>query len=143
MAALAETESEVSRPGYSFDLDDSVAWKKHLEEQGFVVLRQCLNNEELAASREFLYKDISRVWKLGDEDLKWTSTSKGPSHGLLSSLAQSAGAWTVRSSLRIQDAFAHIWDCTRDDLITSMDCCILWTSWGKESTNPKPRTVGS
>ena len=144
MAALAKDEGGGGDAvvSYAFDLGQSTAWKKHLEEQGFVVLRKCLDDQEVQASRGLLYRDIKRLWKLGEEqELKWTSLRKGPSHGLLSSLAQSAGAWRVRSSARVQDAFAHIWDCTRDDLITSMDCCILWTAFGEGSANMRPRTV--
>ncbi|GMI27551.1 hypothetical protein TeGR_g13136 [Tetraparma gracilis] len=63
-----------------------------------------------------------------------------PSHGLVSSsLAQSKGAWDVRSSPPIKEAFGKIWSST--NLIVSMDCIILWRSWADDAAL-KPETEG-
>lgn len=56
--------------------------------------------------------------------------------GLVAKLAQCAGAWHVRGSPGVKQAFAAIWGTP--ELIVSMDCVIVWRPWWlDESWRPK------
>jgi len=72
---------------------------------------------------------------------------KLPAHGLVASLAQSEGAWSVRGLSDVKKVFTKIWET--DDLIVSMDAIIAWRKWKgfdgsvQNSQNlPRPRSEG-
>ena len=87
--------------------------------------------------------------------ISWNDVQRFPAHGLVPQLCQSAGAWEVRGAPTVRRAFAAIWGCADTDLITSMDCVILWRPWGRDpfqatkergrgatAAPPRPRTEG-
>ena len=111
---------------YRFPLTgDSSVWRlSHLKNEGYVVLSDVLSTEQVETSKSLLLRDIEAT----------VHVSTIPRHGIVASLAQTAGPWSVRGNPNVQKAFSLIWQT--DDLITSMDAILLWPA------NRKPVTEG-
>jgi len=117
---------------YRFNLEDPT-WIEHLNSFGYVVVKDVASSDDIARASEYLHRD-----------LKFLKISK---NGLVASLAQSEGAWSVRGLSDVKKVFNKIWET--DDLIVSMDAIIAWKKWKgyDESANnfedsPPPRTGG-
>ena len=171
----APTESDVTqpdeeRPAYSFDINDG-RWKQYLSTNGFVVIAAAMPPLAVREARQLMWTDIDRLWPTarersahenegGTPALKlalpselstvphWMNVKGISKPGIVPQLAQSAGAWAVRGAPLVRKAFAKIWNCQESDLITSMDCVILWRPWGRDPENfrqpapPRPHTEG-
>jgi len=123
----------MSQPeNYHFNLEDPT-WIEHLNSFGYVVVKDVASSEDIARASEYLHRDLKSL--------------KIPKNGLVASLAQSEGAWSVRGLTDVKKVFNKIWET--DDLIVSMDAIIAWKKWKgyDESANnfedsPPPRTGG-
>lgn len=146
-------------PPYSFELTDTARWKEHLVQEGFCVLRGVADEADVQTAKELLWRDIeagsSRPPPLREpaSGLLPPSGTMGPKRadleswrkwwlpetGLLGSLAQSEGAWSVRGIPGVKAAFEQVWEDS--DLIVSMDAVIAWRPWWHEEAW-RPRTEG-
>lgn len=127
---------------YRFNIQDP-AWRQHLAEQGFCVIKTVADEQQLAAARRLFWDDIEATKKGVRRDdaqtwKQWHIDQRGIVSG---SLAQGKGAWYVRGLPRIKTAFAEIWG--DDDLIVSMDCALIWRPWyGRDDCGVLPQTEG-
>lgn len=128
-----------NRPTYSFDLADETRWLKHLQDHGFVVLKEVADADQVNEAKSLLWDAISeRHEQVNKQDPDtWNFRCNAP--GIIPWLAQSAGAWAVRGWPGVKNAFAQIWQT--EELIVSMDCVILWRPWWLNS-DWKPQTEG-
>ena len=137
--------------------------------ESYVVVAGAVRPHEVARARSLLWRDIDKLWpgirvnvsapasaagdggaEQEDAEEKEQPEEQPPDwsrvivahHGITPSLTQSAGAWAVRGAPGVRRAFAAVWGCAEVDLITSMDCVILWKPWGGSKANRKPVTEG-
>lgn len=92
------------------------------------MLRGVADKNDVQTAKELLWRDI----EAGSS--RWL-----PETGLLASLAQSEGAWSVRGIPGVKAAFEQVWEDS--DLIVSMDAVIAWRPWWHEEAW-RPRTEG-
>jgi len=81
------------------------------------------NAQQVEIAKNLVWSDLES----GHSVDSTTSGSKWnfvPRHGIVTSLAQTAGPWYIRGNANIHRAFSHIWETK--DLITSMDAVLLW-----------------
>ena len=117
---------------YHFNLEDPT-WIEHLNSFGYVVVKDVASSEDIARVSEYLHRDLKSL--------------KIPKNGLVASLAQSEGAWSVRGLSDVKKVFRKIWKT--DDLIVSMDAIIAWRKWKGYDTSaqnsqniPRPCSEG-
>lgn len=137
-AATCQLDSSSNNNSYRFSMA-SPDWLPYLQEHGYVVIANPLNAGEVMTAREFLWRDIERVWP-GSGPGNWEKM-KVPAHGLCPELAQSAGAWHVRGNTNVKHVFEQIWGGEKE-LICSMDAVICWRPWGDKASIRRPRTEG-
>ena len=132
-------------PEVTLEITDS--WRPKLYTDGYVVIPNVLPKGEVEHALsltwdwlESLGSGISRsdpaTW--GDEN--WPGDLKS---GIVTTCGatQQAAAWAVRGSDRVKQAFSAVWG--EEELITSMDCVILWRPWwGEGAEDRKPVTEG-
>ena len=106
-----------TRANYRFPLEATNEWKQHLQSKGYCVIANTLNVDEIETSKVLIIEDLERL------------KIKLPVHGLVPEISQSAGAWKIRGNSNIKKAFEHIWQDS--ELITSMDCVIVWRRWNQ------------
>jgi ectoine hydroxylase-related dioxygenase (phytanoyl-CoA dioxygenase family) len=105
---------------------------KHLDEQGVVVVKSVLDQNEVEKAKELywdwaeglntgLKREDSATWK--DEAWPGHETGISSSHGL----AHSEAAWFTRTRPNVKSCFAKIWN--DDDLVCSYDCVLVWRPW--------------
>src|SRR5690348_11994482 len=89
---------------YTFDLNDLSNWKRHLEEQGFVVVRGVVSSEvassRIAAMRDLL-KRLSKG-KLTDQEESWRRASNYPfllHGGMAQYIGHSQFQWDSRQDM--------------------------------------------
>ena len=139
MATLQQTTA--SLPSYWYSVTDRTAWQKHLDLEGFVVLKSVASLEDVEEVKNLLWQDLeSDTEGMTRNDASTWHNLKLPSHGICANLAQSAAQWHLRSLSRVQDVFRCIWGV--DDLITSMDAVIIWKPWVAGTKAPvwRPRS---
>jgi len=125
--------------------DEKPSWLSDLERDGYAVVRGVLDNTEVIKARELVWdwleglgsgvqRDKPDTWV----DAAWPGDLET---GIVTTCgaAHSPAAWYLRTRPRVLDAFASLWG-TRD-LISSMDCLLLWRPWQKK-TLWKPKTEG-
>jgi len=124
------------------------AWLATLRSEGYVVVPGVLTPDEVEQARdltwdwlESLGTGISRTEVSTWSNANWPGDK---SSGIIASYGagQSEAAWFVRGGERVKTAFAEIWGT--HDLITSMDCPILWRPWWlSDSEQWKPLSFGT
>jgi len=97
---------------YHFNLEDP-EWMEYLKSFGYVVVKNVASPEEVTKASSLLRRDLENV--------------NIPPRGLIASLAQSEGAWSIRGLKQVKEVFAKIWET--DDLIVSMDAILAWKKW--------------
>jgi len=127
---------------YSLDDDSDSSWLEHLREEGYVVLKKVVGDADVAAVKDLLWSDLEGAHRdvgLDRHDSVTWQRWKLPPHGIVGSLAQSAGPWYLRGLPRVQAAFKELWGV--EDVITSMDAVIIWKPWMRGARVPpwKPR----
>jgi len=97
---------------YHFNLEDP-EWIEYLKSFGYVVVKNVASTDEVRNASTLLRRDLENV--------------NIPPRGLIASLAQSEGAWSIRGIKQVKEVFAKIWE--KDDLIVSMDAILAWKKW--------------
>ncbi|CAF1266991.1 unnamed protein product [Rotaria sp. Silwood1] len=115
----------------------------YLNENGYVVISDVLNQDEINENKQLLWKFIENASKgaikRDDPDTwsnQWPSFS---SHGLIATfgIGQSDFLWSVRSHPQVKNVFARLWN-TRQ-LLVSFDGCGVFRDW---RYNPMWKTSG-
>lgn len=108
-----------------FDLYDSLNWKKHLDEEGYVVIKDILNSDENTNATIQFKKDWNTVSpKFEWENTKtWTTNNSpmvwGKGSAVFNGFGQSKFMWMLRTNKKVQKAFAKLYDT--DNLAVSFD----------------------
>jgi len=97
---------------YHFNLEDP-KWMEYLKSFGYVVVKNVASTEEVKKASSLLRRDLENV--------------NIPPRGLIASLAQSEGAWSIRGLKQLKEVFSKIWET--DNLIVSMDAILAWKKW--------------
>lgn len=133
---------------YQFNLEDVGNWLSYFQKHGYIVLKQVASPDEVASAQALLWNDIGRLnGAFRDYPESWhrLDGQQIGQTGLNSALAQSAGAWLIRSLSRVKHAFALVWAESPDkpdtDLLVSMDVVLLWRPWWIDGTW-LPKTEG-
>eukprot|EP00434_Breviolum_minutum_P011034 symbB.v1.2.009735.t1/scaffold625.1/size179458/12 len=125
---------------YRFALDDASAWRKHLHEEGYVVLSEAMTPKEVRTGKDLLWTDLEAAHHglSRNDSTTWKNWRLSPT-GLDTSVVQDPGAWYVRACPGVKRAFEEFWETP--ELIVSMDAVILWRPWWIKSSW-KPVTEG-
>ena len=113
-----------------FEIGDTEAWRAHLRDEGFVVLKGVANQEQICHAKTLIWDQIeaSNSGKVIRSDLdswsKWRVDRRG---FMLDNLPQSEGAWYLRGLAGVKECFATIWE--QPELLVSMDAMIIWKPW--------------
>jgi len=112
---------------YSFPLNDDDSWLCFLRTNGYVVVKEVLSSQDVETVKDLIWQDIEGAYSsLSRQDPSTWSKWMLPVHGIVASLAQTAGPWYVRGHANVKRAFQKIWETP--NLITSMDAVLLWRS---------------
>merc|ERR1712232_1000389 len=119
----------------------------HLEEHGYVVIRNVADPEQLERAEELLFDFMGEQagWRRGDPS-SWDDDglARCSANGLANGLINKRGAhhselsWYVRTLPGVRRVFESVWGTS--DLITSFDCFGLFRPWHTRLNTPK--TVG-
>jgi hypothetical protein len=95
-------------------------------------------------AKHLIWNDLEGSEGIDRNDFNTWKNWRLPAHGLVASLAQTAGPWYIRGLPRMRDVFSRIWNTP--DLITSMDAVIIWRPWTEgakvEAWRPKFASAG-
>ncbi|CAK9104900.1 unnamed protein product [Durusdinium trenchii] len=127
----------VETASYRFALAEVQLWRRHLEEEGYVVLAGALTLEEVQRGKDLLWSDLESVHHISRDHPETWNKWRLSITGLDTSVVQDAGAWFVRSCPGVKKAFEEFWGSS--DLIVSMDAQIFWRPWWIRSAW-KPQT---
>jgi len=125
----------------SFDPNDVAGWSKHLEEEGFAVLKGVLPQEDVEKARSMMFNWFEGLGSgIKMDDVSTWKTKNWPGHAIGFLTANGGGqteaSWFIRSHPNVMKAFKDIWKTEEDPdpaLLTSMDTFICWRPW----ENPK------
>lgn len=117
---------------YRFALDDSSAWRKHLEDEGYVVLARAMTPDEVNTAKDLLWTDIEAHHGISRADSETWKKWRLSRTGLDTAVVQDPGAWYVRACPGVKRAFEEVWETP--ELIVSMDAVILWRPWWIKSS---------
>lgn len=112
-------------------------WSKHLDEEGFVVIRNMLSAEELKTGLDLFKKDMSTISpKFSFEAQENQNISTTPciySKGMMvyNGIGQSNSMWFLRTNQKIQEIFKTIYKT--DELVTSLDGASIFVSGEQKS----------
>jgi len=128
-------------------LNDKDTWWPRLSRDGYVVIPGILSHTEVEQGLsltwdwlESLGSGISRSDPATWQDENWPGDLQS---GIVTTCgaAQQEAAWLVRGNKKVQQVFSSVWG--EEDLITSMDCVILWRPWwGPGNQGARPVTEG-
>jgi hypothetical protein len=124
LAALKEFEGQAS------------PWLSHLEQHGYVVLKNIATSEEVATARRLIWDTFEERFDVRRDDIStWSKLGGVTVPGICTEfgLAQSQGPWFIRGRQRAKEVFAQIWGT--DDLIVSMDAMMVWKPWWAHPEN--------
>jgi hypothetical protein len=113
-------------------LDDEAAWREQLQRKGFVVVGGVLGAAEVAAGRTLLWEWLEGLGsglQRGQPETWGDAAWPGDlPTGIVTGAAHSPAAWHLRTRPGVLRAFSALWGTK--DLISSMDCLLLWRPWG-------------
>jgi hypothetical protein len=122
-------------PSERFELGDPAAMK-HLEEQGYVVIKEVADRHQLERAEELLWEFLGTHagWKSGEPE-SWTDeglqrcSANGIANGIINKrgAGQSELNWYIRTLPRVREVFEHVWDT--QDLLTSFDVFGVFRPW--------------
>ena len=131
-----------------FDRSDTEKWLSHLDDRGFVVIKNVLTPLELEKSKSQFVTDWKKVcpnfnfndkssWNINNTPIMW---SKGMC--VFSGLPQSDFMWNLRTNKEVQDIFKKIYKtdnlvCSLDGLSVFLDNTHKSKSWLHIDQNPK------
>ena len=119
-----------------FDVSDEEGWKFHLNEQGYIVIKDILTVEQHAQGLELFKKDMQTVSPKYDG----TSTTMNIDHlplmfgkgmAVFNGFGQSDFMWSLRTNTKIQDIFKRVYEV--EDLVTSLDGFSMFVSKAQKS----------
>jgi hypothetical protein len=106
-------------------------FKRNLSRDGVAVIPSVLNEDEIKNMQDGMWSMLNHVTKNFKTPIKETDSKTWRSFYLLyplhSMLLQHFGlghaqfVWNVRQNPKIVDIFAKLWDCNRNELLTSFD----------------------
>ena len=143
LESVARKKPAMSSPIETINLDKTDSWRPKLHTEGYVVIPNVLSQSEVDQALSFTWdwleslgSGISKSDPSTWQDKNWPGDLKS---GIVTTCraAQQAAAWFVRGSSRVQQAFSAVWG--EEQLITSMDCVIMWRPWlveGAEGWRP-------
>lgn len=105
----------------------------HLQEHGYVVLKNVANEETLEQSLNLFWNELASLGSgIERDDVSTWVDENWPGYfdrGFFNShnLPQTEASWMLRSLPKIKQAFAKIWNT--EDLLTSMDIMIGYRPW--------------
>ena len=108
-----------------FDKLNILEWKKYLEEEGYVVIKDILDKKEIEIGLELFWKDLSYVSPKFERNnsKSWCALTCpimfGKGIAVFNNLGQSDFCWYIRLQKNIIDIFKNIHNT--DDLKTSFD----------------------
>jgi len=95
-------------PTYQFTADD-YKWLEHLQQEGYVVVKDVLSPEQVIEARKLLWDGIEDlVTGVKRDNLETWEQWNLDRTGLIPELAQSEGQWFVRGVDKVKQVFAHI-----------------------------------
>ena len=132
----------------TFLISDTEDWKRYLDEQGFVVIRDLLSLKDQIKFWNFFREDllfVSPYFKFNDPR-SWIIKNYpgifGKGMCVFNGMGQSYFSWFLRTHPNIKSIYSSIYDT--DDLITSMDGFSLFVSnkqqsksWNHIDQNPR------
>ena len=131
-----------------YDISQKAAWTNHLETEGYVVIKDILNDEEYNKAMNLFKKDWNQVSPNFDFEDKetWTINNtpmmfcKGMA--VFNGFGQSDFMWYLRTNKKIQSIFSNIHNT--DELVVSLDGFSVFVSdkqkskpWLHVDQNPK------
>lgn len=128
--ALAAADTSGHAP-YRFAFDSS-AWRKHLEDEGYVVVAGAMTPDEVKTAKDLLWTDIEAHHGISRADSETWKNWRLSRTGLDTAVVQDPGAWYVRACPGVKRAFEEVWETP--ELIVSMDAVILWRPWWIKSS---------
>lgn len=135
MTSKIEYES-IETCSYRFSSMDTIA-RNYLDEYGFVVIGNVLNDEEIKQSFNLLWNFLENLgWKRNDISTWKNRVFPGlSSSGLCRKLGigQSDFQWYIRTRQSILNVFANLWQVETSELLTSMDGCGIFRPWYNNS----------
>ena len=145
-AIIEDRDPDQATHSETFDPADVAAWKKHLAEEGFVVLRNVLPQADVEKARGLVF-DWFEGLNTGikrDDVSTWHRENWPGVHGLgflcTRGGGQSEANWYVRSHPEVVKTFKEIWKTEQDPdpaMLTSMDTFICWRPW---ESDKRPKT---
>eukprot|EP00438_Fugacium_kawagutii_P006347 Skav208393 [mRNA] locus=scaffold1179:88308:92958:- [translate_table: standard] len=110
--------SKLSHTPYRFALCDVPAWRKHLQDEGYVVLAAAMTPEEVKTAKDLLWSDLEAHYGISRADpetwKKWTLSRTG---GLETAVVQDPGAWYVRACPGVKRAFEDFWETSEPCMV--------------------------
>jgi len=123
-----------------FEPGDPAA-SEYLANEGYVVFRSVLSDEELLQARDMFQEWLEEVSPFRRDDISTYDQQfvADGSTGICAKrgIGQSDFMWFVRTRSKVREAFAQIWGT--EDLITSFDGCGVFRPWAYE---PSWKTSG-
>ena len=122
----------------SFDQNDFDAWNKHLGEEGFVVLKGVLPQEDVEKARGLAFDWLENLNSgIQRNDVNTWKNSAWPGVHRMGFLptrggGQTEASWFIRGHPNVIKAFKDVWKTEQDPdpaLLTSMDTFICWRPW--------------
>ena len=114
-----------------FDAADVTAWKAHLDEEGFAVVRGVLRADEIETAVGLFWDWAEREANARRDDAEtWHDWPAAVDGGIFpwQGAGQSSFAWFVRSNRAVHDVFRQIWSTA--ELLVSFDAVCAWRPWG-------------
>jgi len=122
-----------------FEINDSINWKTYLDTEGYVVLKNILQPEEIEYALKLFKKDINKVSPKLDFDNNNTFVKRNVpvmySKGVCvyNGLCQSDFMWNLRTNKNIKNIYERLFDSK--DLVVSLDGFSLFLS-NKQKSKP-------
>jgi len=148
LATYDKQKTTMSLTPILHDISDVVAWKKHLDEEGYAVISTILSGDEYQTAFDLFKKDWNEVSPRFDFEDKTTwgienaPLMYGKGMAVFNGFGQSDFMWYLRTLPQFKDVFKKIHDT--DELVTSMDGFSVYLSnkqksksWLHVDQNPK------
>ena len=120
-----------------FSLDNSEGWLEYLEENGFVVVKDILTNDEREQGLSIFKQDMAKVSPRFDFDDSSTwgidtcPLMFGKGMAVFNGFGQSDFMWHLRTNSKIQSIFKQLY--STDELVASLDGFSMFVSKAQKS----------
>eukprot|EP01084_Bolivina_argentea_P106624 190753_1 len=125
---------------YRFDINKIENAKQYLSQNGFVVFKNVINNQEIIHSKDLLWKWINQTnigWDKHDQST-WTNESfpgyKKTGVMYQKGIGQSELQWFLRTRPKVLEIFIKLWNVNNyKDLLTSYDGIGIYRPYNKHN----------